>query len=225
MTRWHDKTVLFDLDGTLIDTAPDLHASLCYAFDKEGLAAVDLPTVRSAIGHGARAMIQQSADRSSTALSTALLDQLHQHFLDYYVEHIADHSKPFDGIIETLDVLKERQAKIAVCTNKTQILAERLLGDISMADYFDVIVGADRASEKKPSAKHIIETVELANGRIDDAVMIGDSSTDAKAAAASSVPFIYMTYGYPDAVLGDMNIPHKLDTARNILAVLEDIFS
>ena len=222
---WSEKVVVFDLDGTLVDTAPDLHAALRYAFASESLESVDLPTVRSAIGHGARAMIQRSADITGTAVSETLLDTLHAKFLEYYQTHIADLSKPFDGIIETLELCRDRQASIAVCTNKTQRLAEQLLTEIGLSEFFSVIVGADRTSDKKPSPTHLRETISLVQGRDQNAVMIGDSSSDGLSAQAAGIPFIFMTYGYPDHQTDALRPFATLSSARDLPAAIQHCFS
>lgn len=223
--NWDEKCVIFDLDGTLVDTAPDLHASLAYAFARRELPSVDLATVRSAIGHGAIAMIRKSAAETGTTLSDDLLKELHHDFLDYYVRHIADHSRPFPGITDTLNFCADKGAKIAICTNKTQSLAEELLTELGLTDRFDAIMGADRTSDKKPSPTHIRETISLVGGRILQAVMIGDSSTDARAAKAAGIPFVFMTYGYPDAEIDTLQPDLSLSSARDLPAAILNIFS
>ena len=218
---WANKTIVFDLDGTLVDTAPDLHAALSYAFELDGLKAVSLDTIRHAIGHGARAMIKRSAELSEIELDEASVTRLHESFLEYYVAHIADLSRPFDDIETCLKLCKSRNAKLSVCTNKTQALAEEVLQALNLTQYFDSIVGADRASQKKPAAAHIKEAVDLADGSLENAIMIGDSSTDGKAAQAAGIPFIFMTYGYADDAIEQCEILQKLDSADTLTSVLE----
>lgn len=222
---WSNKTIVFDLDGTLVDTAPDLHASLCHSFKQKGLEAVSLDTIRHCIGHGAKFMIQRSAELSGISLTDDDVTELHALFLDYYVKHIADLSKPFDGILECLDYCQSRNARLAVCTNKTQMLAEEVLNTLDLTKYFHSIVGADRASEKKPSAAHINEAVGLADGFLENAIMVGDSSTDGFAAQASGVPFILMTYGYLDNRLNEVDCAYRLGSARDLIGALEMSFS
>ncbi len=222
---WSKNTIIFDLDGTLIDTAPDLHAALTHAFESKGLTAIDLPTVRSSIGHGARAMIETSANVTGISLTDTLLDELHKTFLDYYTSHIADHSAPFPGILDSLDVCEVRGATLAVCTNKTQHLAEQVLESLGLIDRFRAIVGADRTSEKKPSATHLLETLSLVGGQLDQAVMIGDSSTDGFAAQAAGMPFIFMTYGYPDDKTSELKPFKSLGSAEDLPAAIHECFS
>lgn len=222
---WSNKTVVFDLDGTLVDTAPDLHASLVHSFESFGLEAVDLPTIRPFIGHGARAMITNSAELSGLELTDETIASLHKIFLDYYVAHIADHSRPFDGIIDCLEYCQERNARLSVATNKTQVLAEEVLTSLDLAKYFHSVVGADRASEKKPSPAHIKEAVGLADGLLGNSVMIGDSSTDGFAAQSARIPFVLMAYGYLDDRLNEVDCAFTLSSATDLPAALEALFS
>ena len=222
---WQDKTIVFDLDGTLVDTAPDLHAALVHSFEIAGLEAVSLTTVRDAIGHGARAMIEFSANAKGYVLTETQLTEMHQNFLTHYIAHIADCSRPFDGIIECLDFCDAKNARLAVCTNKTQALAVEVLTTLGMFDRFHSIVGADAASEKKPSAAHIIEAVQLAGGELKGAVMVGDSSTDGFAAKAAGIPFFLMSYGYLDSRISEVPVAARLDRAFELPAALERLFS
>ena len=222
---WSNKTVVFDLDGTLVDTAPDLHASLAHCYGEIGLRTVDLPTIRHCIGHGAKAMILKSAEYCGYDLPEATVETLFRSFLDYYIAHIADLSQPFDGIVECLDYCKARGAKLSVCTNKTQILAEEVLNALDLAKYFDSVVGADKASIKKPSPQHIKEAVGLADGLLESSVMIGDSSTDGFAAQSARIPFVLMSYGYLDDRLNEVDCAYTLSSARDLPAALEGLFS
>ena len=222
---WSEKTVVFDMDGTLVDTAPDLHAALCHAFSTQGMEAIDLPTLRSTIGHGARAMIEKSAAELKIELTANQLETLHLAFLDYYRANMTVHTRLFDGMDETLNFCLERDAKMAICTNKTQALAEQVLSELNLSDKFVAVLGADKTSEKKPSAVHLKETVSLAKGKIDQAVMIGDSSSDGLSAQAADMPFIFMTYGYPDAQVDQLKPFAKLDTAKDLPAAIQKCFS
>lgn len=217
------QSVLFDLDGTLIDTAGDLHAALNVALGSKDLPVVNLEDVRMCIGHGARAMIQQALQKSDLVLGEADIATLHATFLAYYVENIAVFSRPFEGILDCLNWLHGRGIKCAVSTNKTQALAERVLETLNLDNYFGAIVGADRASQKKPAAAHLFETLDLIGCKAETSIMIGDSSTDARAAQNAAIPFVFMTYGYPDADLADIPRHAELSHAADIVDVIRNL--
>ena len=223
--NWTDFTVVFDLDGTLVDTAPDLHAALVHCFSEKGLPAVTLDTIRHAIGHGARVMIETCAKETGASLTEDELSAMHKSFLSYYIAHIADFSRPFSGITETLDYLRDKGARLSVCTNKTQDLAEEVLQTLNLTDYFDSVIGADKASEKKPSPAHLLEAVSAAGGIASHSVLIGDSSTDGRSAEAAGIPFILMTYGYLDDAAYDPKRFGQLSDANELPGLLESMVS
>lgn len=196
LTGW---TIAIDLDGTLVDTAPDLLAALNHVLSAENLAEVPLSDIRAMVGHGAKAMIREGFRWNAAELDESELNQkLWPKFLDYYTAHICDHSVPFPGTLGALDELAGLGASLAVCTNKTQMLAERVLDALDISDRFVAIVGADRASQKKPNAAHLLETITAAGGRRSRALLIGDSDTDERAAQHAELPFIFVTFGYGD---------------------------
>ena len=136
-------TILFDLDGTLVDTAPDLLGALNHVLTGMGLAPVPLEDVAEMIGHGARAMIETGIRTQGAALPATEMDAAFERFIAYYVDHIAVGSRPFDGAMDALDALREAGATLAVCTNKRQDLSVRLLEALGLTDQFDVVFGAD----------------------------------------------------------------------------------
>lgn len=205
-------TVLFDLDGTLVNTAPDLLGALNHVLAGLGLAPVALGAVAEMIGHGARAMIETGLKVQGAVLTTAELDAAFERFIAYYVDHIADHSRPFDGAVDALIALRAAGASLTVCTNKRQDLSERLIGALGLTSHFDVIFGADRATHRKPNAAHVFETLAAAGGDRDRALFVGDSRTDEKAARNAGLPFVFVTFGYEaetaEAIGADATISH-----------------
>lgn len=203
-------TILFDLDGTLVDTAPDLLGALNHVLTGMGLAPVALDAVAEMIGHGARAMIETGLRTQGASLTAAGMDAAFERFIAYYVAHIAVGSRPFDGAVDALDVLREAGATLAVCTNKRQDLSERLLEALGLADQFDVIFGADRATNRKPHADHVLETIMAACGDPARALFVGDSRTDERAARNAGLPFVFVTFGYEaetsEAIAADVTI-------------------
>lgn len=189
-------TIVFDLDGTLVESAPDLLAALNHVLAIDNLPPVRLDQIRDMIGHGAKAMIRKGWEKSGSGISDDMLSARFDEFLNFYSNNIAVHSHPFEGAIDALDDLQREGARLAVCTNKTQALSERLLNALHLSTYFEAIVGADAVPEKKPDGRHILNTIERANGDPRKAVMIGDSRTDERAAADAQLPFIFVPFGY-----------------------------
>lgn len=190
--------IVFDLDGTLIDTAPDLVATLNLLLAREGLAPLPLAEVRGMIGSGARALIARGFAASGAPLDEAKLTGLFADFIAHYRAHIADESRPFPGVLAALDALEAGGARLGVCTNKRTDLSVALLDALGLAHRFAAIVGADAAPAPKPAAAHLFATIERAGGRVGRAVMVGDSVSDAGAARAAGVPLVLVSFGYTD---------------------------
>lgn len=204
-------TIAFDLDGTLVDTAPDLLGALNHVLGEAGLAPVDLPTIATLIGNGARAMMEKGFGVQGVTLPAAEMDAAFDRFIAYYVENIAVGSRPFDGCPEALDVLLDAGATLCVCTNKRQDLSERLIRELGLTRRFAAILGADRATNRKPHQDHVFEAIAAAGGTPEKALFVGDSRTDERAARNAGLPFLFVTFGYeaeaiediaPDSVIG-----------------------
>ncbi|MBI1187943.1 MAG: HAD hydrolase-like protein [Alphaproteobacteria bacterium] len=208
--------IAFDLDGTLVDTAPDLVRALNQTLELEGLAPVSVAAVRRIVGHGARAMIAQAATLTGVRFSDERLDALTLRFVDFYRADIAGQSRPFPGAAETLRALRDAGATLAVCTNKRTALSEALLHALGLADWFAAIVGADAATARKPDPRHLIETVTRAGGAIARAVMIGDSSTDVGAARGAGAPIVLVSFGYLDAPAEELGADMVVDSFSEI---------
>lgn len=191
-------TIVFDLDGTLVDTAPDLVRALNETMDLEGLPRVRLETVRQLVGQGARVLIERTSKLQGVTFSPARIDELTEEFVRFYAADIARHSKPFPGVIEALDALAALGAKFAVCTNKRTGLSERLLKALRIADRFSAIVGADAVAERKPHPDHYRETVKRAGGALRRSLMVGDSIADIASARGAGAPAIVVSFGYSD---------------------------
>ena len=191
--------VIFDLDGTLIDTAPDLANALNHCLGEAGHETDALTVVRPHAGHGARAMLTAAYERRGVVLTEPEMQDALVRFLAHYEAHIADQSRPYPHVISAMDALAAAGFKLAVCTNKREGLAELLLQTLGLATRFAAICGADTVKHRKPHPGHIEETIERAGGTRDRAVMIGDSSADIDSAFAAKVPSILVDFGYaPD---------------------------
>jgi phosphoglycolate phosphatase len=198
------QTLVFDLDGTLIDTAPDLVDTLNVVFAREGLPAIDYNTARNLIGGGARGMIAHGIEAEGLVLTPVKLDRLFADFIAYYSEHIADRSRPFPGLTDALDTLSARGHRLAVCTNKLERLALLLLNELKLAERFAFICGQDTFGIQKPDPEIFRRTVAAAGGDPQCAIMIGDSLTDIRTARAAGVPVIAVDFGYSENPVSEL---------------------
>jgi len=204
-------TIVFDLDGTLVETAPDILSTLNVLLEREGLAPFTLEKGRTLIGQGAKALVSRGFAAAGEPLDDAKLERLFQDFIVHYLDHIADESRPFDGVIAAMDVLEARGARLAVCTNKRTDLSLALLDALGLTGRFAAVVGGDGAPAPKPDARHLLTTIARAGGDPARAVMIGDSISDAMAARNAGVPLILVSFGYTDTPARDLGADILID--------------
>jgi len=202
-------TIVFDLDGTLVDTAPDLINALNFILDREGLPAVPLASARNMIGAGARKLIERGLELEGRAASVPDITRLTADFIDYYAAHIADASRPFDGLEAALDELAGRGYRLAVCTNKLEWLSKRLLDELGLSPRFAAICGADTFGVAKPDPAILRQTIARAGGNPSAAIMVGDAGTDIGVARRTGVPVIGVSFGYTDVPMADLK-PDRL---------------
>jgi phosphoglycolate phosphatase len=202
------ETIVFDLDGTLVDTAPDLIDTLNVVFARENLPAVPYAAARNLIGGGARTMIARGIEAEGRTLPAAKLDRMFAEFIAHYTDHIADRSRPFPGAIETLDALAAQRYRLAVCTNKLEHLSVSLLQKLGLADRFAAICGQDTFGVQKPDPNMLRRTISAAGGELQRAIMVGDSETDIRTARAASVPVIAVDFGYSEAPVSEFAPDH-----------------
>ena len=193
-------TIVFDLDGTLVDSAPDLLRALNQVMDLEGLPHPAEAVVRNFVGHGARRLIERAAGHFGAHYTDERLDQLTAAFIEFYSADIAALTRPYPGALEALDELAAAGAILAVCTNKRTGLSVQLLEALGMAERFAAIVGADSVTARKPDPHHFLETVSRAGGDPTRAVMVGDTDADARAAQGAGAPVILARFGYGSAI-------------------------
>jgi len=198
------QTIVFDLDGTLIDTAPDLVDTLNVVFRREGWPPVPYETARNTIGGGARMMIARGIAAEGIAVAPAKLEQLFADFIAHYTEHLADRSRPFPGLTDALDELASGGCRFAVCTNKLERLSVLLLKQLKLADRFAAICGQDTFGMQKPDPEVLRRTVAAAGGSLTQAIMIGDSATDIRTARAAGIPVIAVDFGYSDRPVSEL---------------------
>lgn len=190
--------IAFDLDGTLVDTAPDLIDTLNVLLDQEGLAPLPMDEARPFIGRGAKWLIERGFQAADAPLAPDQVQPLFDRFLIYYRAHIADRSRPFPGCVAALETLRAQGAKLAVCTNKQTGLSTALLDALEMSHLFAAVIGADAAPAPKPDRRHLETAITAAGGLTARAVMVGDAATDADAARAARVPLILVSFGYTE---------------------------
>jgi phosphoglycolate phosphatase len=189
-------TIVFDLDGTLIDTTPDLHAATNRALAQAGLGPITLAELHPFIGHGSFAMIEAGLRLRGASASRAEMKRLHGEFLAFYEDNIAVGSRVFAGIPELLDGLAASGARLAVCTNKLEGLSRKLLEALDLGRRFAALAGGDTYEVRKPAPGHLTKVIAAAGGDAARAVMVGDSEVDFATAQAAGVPAIGVTFGY-----------------------------
>ncbi|WDZ78517.1 phosphoglycolate phosphatase [Ensifer adhaerens] len=190
--------VVFDLDGTLVDTAPDLVASLNHAVTQAGIAPVGYADLTHLVGHGARAMIERTFALRQKPLTEDVLEWQLREFVDFYHGSMPGDSLPYPGLVDALDRLSGAGYRLAVCTNKPEKLAKRLLERLGLIERFAAISGGDTFEVRKPDAEHLLRTVANAGGSAERSVMVGDSLNDFLVARNAAVPSIAVPFGYSD---------------------------
>jgi phosphoglycolate phosphatase len=190
--------VVFDLDGTLVDSAPDLVGTLNVVFARIGLPSVAYGQARNLVGGGARKMIEGGLAAEGRSLPAAEVDRLVRDFIAHYADHLADRSRPFAALEPALDRLAADGFRLAVCTNKLEWLARRLLQALELARRFAAICGADTFGLQKPEPEFLRQTIARAGSSPGAAVMVGDSISDIAMAKAAGIPIIAVDYGYSD---------------------------
>jgi phosphoglycolate phosphatase len=190
--------IAFDLDGTLVDTAPDLVATLNVLLAQEGVRPLSFEAARPYIGRGAKWMIERGFQAAGAMLEAERVEPLFDRFIAHYVAHIADESRPFPGMVQALETLRGEGARLSVCTNKLTGLSVTLLDALKLSYLFDAVVGADAAPAAKPDPRHLEAAITAAGGSTDRAILVGDAATDAGAARAARVPLILVSFGYTE---------------------------
>jgi phosphoglycolate phosphatase len=195
---------VFDLDGTLADTAGDLVGTLNVILGREGLAPVPLATMRDMIGAGARALLQRGFEVAGKELAPAHLDELFKQFMVHYSENICIETVLFPGVAAALDRLEAAGFILAVCTNKTEELSTKVLDQLGIGHRFAANCGRDTFPYFKPDPRHLTMTIERAGGDPHRAVMVGDSRTDIVAARNAGIPVVAVPFGYTDVPVQEL---------------------
>ena len=196
-------TILFDLDGTLVDTAPDLMNAHNYVMKKFGYETKSTEDIRQLVGKGAKSLIGRSVwgqakKEFSKIKDEKITKQMVNEFVDYYGKNIDKESTLIDGVKDFLKWCKKEKISMAVCTNKQEYLSNDLLKKIGIYDFFEYVAGSDTFDYCKPDPRHLTSVVEILDGDLNKTIMIGDSETDANAAKAAEIPVILLKNGYTE---------------------------
>ena len=207
-------TVLFDLDGTLVDTAPDLMLAHNHVMKKFGYPTKSLDDLKSSVGKGAGAMIGRSiwsqAKKELTSINEKVKSDMTDEFISYYGKNILKESVLINGVKDFLNWCKNENISMAVCTNKTEHLAVDLLKKIGIYDYFEYVAGYNTFNYCKPDPRHLITVVEILDGDLKKSIMIGDSETDANSAKAANIPMILLEDGYTEKKTNEIYHNHLI---------------
>ena len=190
-------TVLFDLDGTLVDTAPDLIRAHNHVMKKFGYPSKSIDELRNAVGSGAKAIMAKGNGKWEW-FDEKIKNEMTDEFLSFYKKNILHESTLINGVKEFLKWCKNQNISMAVCTNKTEHLAIDLLKKIGIYDFFEYVSGYNTFEYCKPDPRHLLRTIEILNGNTRKSIMIGDSETDANAAKEAEIPMILLKYGYTE---------------------------
>jgi phosphoglycolate phosphatase len=216
-------TVVFDLDGTLVDTAPDLIDALNFVLQRERLAPVPLHSARGMIGAGARKLIERGLEIEGREVSSSELARLTDDFIAYYAQHISDSSRPFDGLVAALDDLEGRGYRLAVCTNKLEWLSKRLLDQLNLSARFAAICGADTFGVSKPDPAILRQTVARAGGEMSSVIMVGDAGPDVGVARRAGVPVIGVSFGYTEVPIAELKPDRVIDHFNELQGAIESL--
>jgi phosphoglycolate phosphatase len=217
------RTVVFDLDGTLVDTAPDLINALNFVLDREGLPPVPFHSARKLIGAGARRLIERGLELGGRTAGLEDITRLTSDFIDYYAAHIADFSRPFEGLETALDDLASRGYRFAVCTNKLEWLSKLLLDQLGLSSRFSAICGGDTFGVSKPDPSILRQTIARAGGQLSSAIMVGDAGPDIGVARRAGIPVIGVEFGYTDIPIVDLKPDRLISHMRELPAAVESL--
>lgn len=213
------KLFIFDLDGTLVDTAPDFKNSLNYMLTEMNEPTVELEEIRNLVGYGARELIKRTAISKGINHNDQKINEMLRIFLLHYTHNIDDDSVLFENVKNVLQFLKNMDIKLSVCTNKMESLSKLLLKKLGVLNLFDYVIGGDTFKKSKPDPYPLIQTCELLNIPQSKAVMVGDSVTDLKSGHAAGMPVVLVEYGYTE----NKNIYNDADLVINNFSQLKDL--
>jgi phosphoglycolate phosphatase len=215
--------IAFDLDGTLVDTAPDLIGALNHILVREKMSPLPLDSARNLIGAGARRLLERGLEAENRQVTPEEMTKLTEDFIAYYADHIADESRPFEGLEAALDDLAGRGYRLAVCTNKLEWLSRRLLDRLGLTPRFAAICGADTFGVAKPDPIILRQTVAKAGGAMTSTIMVGDAGTDVGVARRAGVPVIGVSFGYTEIPIADLKPDRLIDRMSELPETVDSL--
>ena len=218
-------TILFDLDGTLVDTAPDLLSAHNHVMEKFGYSSRNLDEIKNLAGKGAAVMIGRSIWQSARKEFSSIddkktKDEMVKEFINYYGKNIVVKSKLVNGVYDFLKWAKSKNISMGVCTNKQEHLAVNLLKKIKIYDFFEYVAGRNTFEYCKPDPRHLTSTIEIMNGSIKKSLMIGDSENDAEAAKSAGIPMILLEEGYTNRKTDQIYHDHLIKDFNGIEKII-----
>ena len=224
-------TILFDLDGTLVNTAPDIMIAHNHVMKKYGYSERKLNDIKKLAGRGSKVFLTKSIDQTeklskNSDQSKNIIEKMTKDFLDHYSKNIVKESSLLDGVLDFLNWCKSNSISLAVCTNKQEHLSIDLLKKIKIFNYFDYVAGGDTFNHNKPDPRHLTNTLDIIGGNIKKTIMIGDSETDSNSAKNANIPFILIEDGYTekgvDEIYHDHLVKNFIGLEKIILKYLND---
>ena len=216
-------TIVFDLDGTLVDSAPDLARALNRVLAEEGLPEVEPASVRSMVGEGAARTIARGFAAAGRPIADPPPERLRLRFLDFYADGLADSTRPWPGAVDALEALAAGGRRLAICTNKPEGLSRTLLEALDLARFFRAVLGGDSLPVRKPDPRHLAEAVRRAGGDPARAAMVGDSAADVDAARAAGVPAVVVTFGYTRIPARELGADACIDAFEELIPALSGL--
>ena len=218
-------TIAFDLDGTLVETAPDLIGALNLMLAERGLPEVPLASARHLVGLGARVMLEHGFAEAGAPYDAGEMPLMVERFVELYRDRIADQSHVFPGVVAALDDLQVLGARFVVCTNKRTDLSIELLDKLGLLSRFAAVVGPDAASRRKPDPAHLLESIARAGGDPARALMVGDSINDVLPAQAAGVPVVAVSFGYTETPPADLGADAVIDHFGQLAGVAAELLA
>lgn len=222
MTAWRRRfdAVLFDLDGTIVETAPDLCSALNHCLRLAGRPEVGVAEVRHMVGDGARALLRRGLAAAGAPAAEDEVERWFAELLARYREHVADASRPFEGAVQTLDALGQAGAARGLCTNKPILHTRRLLDALDLTRRFETVLGGDSLPVRKPNPRHLLAALETLGVAPRRAAMVGDSANDVAAARAAGIPVVLVSFGYTVTPVAELGADAVIDRLADLPAAL-----